>query len=318
MNLPLVSILIPAYKADWLDTAILSALGQTHKNVEVLIGDDCPTDSVLRVVAKWSHPQISYYRNQNKNFIGSNRDNLIKKSRGEYIKFLFDDDFLLPHSVTVLLEACQKYDAALAFHSRYTVDSFGRVKARSSYPCSKTEYVVDNRVFMKDILSCISNKIGEPSNILVRSSVLKAIAGPFNLENRRTRFLTDVVFYYNLVTAGHLLVGIGEALSCFRISEKQFSSSLNPSFSPGIYEWDMLLRHAAENGYLTSEEYKSGSERQRRLYFAWQKRFDELKHFTDLPDQPSTNSSYFCSEFLKALDFADFATDLKKLAVNDS
>jgi glycosyltransferase involved in cell wall biosynthesis len=318
MNSPLVSILIPAYKADWLDTAILSALSQTHKNVEILIGDDCPSDSVFRVVAKWNHPQITYYKNQTKNLNGSNRDNLIKKSKGDYIKFLFDDDFLLPNSVTVLLGACQKYDAALSFHSRYTIDSFGRIKARSSYPCPNTEYVVDNRVFMKDILSCISNRIGEPSNILVRSSVLKTISGPFNLENRRTRFLTDVVFYYNLVTSGYILVGVGEPLSCFRISEKQFSNSLNPSFSPGVYEWDMLLRHAAENGHLTSEEYKYGSEKQRGLYFAWQKHFDELQHFGDLLNQRSMNTSRWCSEFLKALDFADFATDLKRLAATDS
>ena len=52
MNAPSVSILIPAFRPDWLDVAVASALAQTHNDFELLVSDDSAGDAVASVMSK--------------------------------------------------------------------------------------------------------------------------------------------------------------------------------------------------------------------------------------------------------------------------
>lgn len=94
---PLVSIILPTYnRRDMLEYALLSALNQTYKNIEIIIGDNCSQDDTENFCNEWQHKdnRIKYYR-QNRN-IGpfANTDNLLSKISGEYFVFLNDDDWL--------------------------------------------------------------------------------------------------------------------------------------------------------------------------------------------------------------------------------
>ena len=51
----LISILITAYNCEnFIENAIKSAINQTYKNIEILISDDCSTDSTLKVIQKYA------------------------------------------------------------------------------------------------------------------------------------------------------------------------------------------------------------------------------------------------------------------------
>ena len=48
---PLVSVIIPVYNAEkYLSAAILSILNQTYKNLEIILLDDCSTDSSVDII----------------------------------------------------------------------------------------------------------------------------------------------------------------------------------------------------------------------------------------------------------------------------
>ena len=115
---PSVSILIPAFRPTWINEAIQSALAQTFTDFELIISDDSADDEVEKLVSTWSDRRLQYFRNPTRGAPGSNRDFLISRARGEYIKFLFDDDFLYPHSLELLLSMASRTGCALAFHSR--------------------------------------------------------------------------------------------------------------------------------------------------------------------------------------------------------
>ena len=123
---PLVSILIPGFKAQWLDLCISSCISQTYNNIEVLVGDDTEDRIITDIASKWSNLNVSIHPNNNKKNGVSNRWNLFEKSKGVYIKYVFDDDFLFPLSVEALVGACERQSASMAFHQRICIGNNGQ------------------------------------------------------------------------------------------------------------------------------------------------------------------------------------------------
>ncbi len=92
---PLVSVVIPAYKPTWFETALLSACQQTYEALEIVVCDDSASPliaSVVERVAETTAIPIRYQRNPNALFELHNTVECIRLARGHYVKFLHDDD----------------------------------------------------------------------------------------------------------------------------------------------------------------------------------------------------------------------------------
>ena len=95
---PLVSILIPTYnQADILENAIDSALSQTYENIEIIISDDCSSDSTEEVCRKYlTDKRINYFRNPlNLGRVANYRKSLYDLANGEYVINVDGDDKLI-------------------------------------------------------------------------------------------------------------------------------------------------------------------------------------------------------------------------------
>jgi glycosyltransferase involved in cell wall biosynthesis len=297
---PSVSILIPAYRARWLDLAIASALAQTHSDFELLIGDDCADNSVESVVAKWQDPRLRYYRNPMPRVAGANRDYLLSLARGEYIKFLFDDDFLLPSSIEVLLTAARSSGCRIAFHSRYVVDEDGVVIDSPQCVYGDRPTIVAPEIFFDQSIAAETNIIGEPSNILIHADTLRGIESPFALDGNRMRFLTDMALYTNFARMKYGFVGVSKFLSAFRRHGGQTSNSVRYNFSAGIFEWEFLRRWSVDAGLLLPAQFDRGTENQLGLYRAWVRRCPELGLFMALGGK-TEGPNYLSPRFKKAM-----------------
>lgn len=92
---PYVSVIVPVYNgADYIDQCIASVIGQTYKELEILVIDDGSTDETPKKVKRWTreNSRIKYYAQQNRGS-GAARNYGIKLAKGEYIAFLDADDF---------------------------------------------------------------------------------------------------------------------------------------------------------------------------------------------------------------------------------
>jgi glycosyltransferase involved in cell wall biosynthesis len=90
---PLVSIIMPTFnRAKYILNAINSCINQTHKNIEVIVIDDCSTDKTEYVVKNIKDKRVKYYKNEKNSGAPESRNKGIKLSKGEYICFLDDDD----------------------------------------------------------------------------------------------------------------------------------------------------------------------------------------------------------------------------------
>ena len=310
---PSVSILVPAFRPDWLDTAIASALAQTHADIEVLVSDDSAGDAVAQVMSKWAEPRVRYFKNPNRGEPGANRNHLIDQAEGEYLKFLFDDDFLLPHSVEFLVKAARETGARLAFHARHLVDEHGRTLASPSLVEAGAVAVLPPGFLFEHLVARCANPIGEPTNILIEAAALRAMREPFALDGRRMRFLTDVALYTNFAAAGHAIAGVGYFGSAFRQHGAQTSGAQYAGYSAGYYEWELLRRWSVDRGHLSAEQFSGGNAKQLALYGEWGGAFPELEAFAALGGAPE-DGLFLGAAFLEALALADTTIEMRKLA----
>jgi glycosyltransferase involved in cell wall biosynthesis len=344
---PRVSILIPAFRPTWINEAIQSALAQTYTDFELIISDDSADDEVEKVVSKWPDRRLQYLRNPTRGVPGSNRDFLISRARGEFLKFLFDDDFLYPHSLELLLSIASRTGCALAFHSRNIVDDSGkiveprrfeippdrrdrfnylrfrlrgalqrRIRAVNAKYNPRNLYPVDSKFFFETIIGRTINLIGEPSNTLIHAPTLRNIDKPFFIGGRRMRILTDMALYCNFMALGRGIVGTNNIGSAFRVHQKQYSGRAYPGYSAGIFEWELLGRWAVDAGEMPLDEFKSMREVLTTWYRSEAEKFGELNDFLALDTRtlgPPLLNEEFESVLMKAYETIEKRSPNRKI-----
>ena len=95
-----VSIIIPVYNGDpYLEDALNSALGQTYKNIEVIVVNDgsCDDGATRKIVEKYQD-QIIYFEKDNGG-VASALNYGISKMTGDYFSWLSHDDIYFPNKI---------------------------------------------------------------------------------------------------------------------------------------------------------------------------------------------------------------------------
>ncbi len=115
------SILIPAYKSRYLKEAIESVLGQSYKNLELIVVDDCSPEDLKSIVDDFSDSRIHYYRNE-KNCgainVVDNWNKCLGYATGDYVACMGDDDKLLPSCLSDYMDIIHKYPGLYVYHTR--------------------------------------------------------------------------------------------------------------------------------------------------------------------------------------------------------
>ena len=92
------SVLLPTRNGGkYLKSCIESVLSQDYKDMELIVFDNANTDNTAEVVNSYSiDKRLKYYRTDNVVSVTDNWNNALKKSSGDYVLMMGDDDFLLP------------------------------------------------------------------------------------------------------------------------------------------------------------------------------------------------------------------------------
>ncbi len=100
MNDPKVSIILPTYNGEkYLKASIQSCLSQTHRNIELIVVDDCSTDSTPEIIRSFSDPRIKYIRNQTNQRLPRSLNIGFRSASGDYLTWTSDDNEFLPHAI---------------------------------------------------------------------------------------------------------------------------------------------------------------------------------------------------------------------------
>lgn len=115
MTQPDFSVIIPTFnRSNFLKKAIISVLNQKGVSFELIVSDNCSTDSTQKVVKAFKDKRIRYIRNR-KNFgYVYNAHQCFRAASGQYIFTLSDDDFILDeHTLIDVFKVMKKYKVAL-------------------------------------------------------------------------------------------------------------------------------------------------------------------------------------------------------------
>lgn len=172
------SVVITTYgdRNNKLKRAINSVLNQTLKDFEIIVVDDNGSnldiknknkELVENLKEKQKIKYFTYSENKGANFA---RNYGIKKSQGDYIAFLDDDDEFLPQKLEFIYKELLKEDIDLIYSDIVILN--GKRKN-----IIKKEYYLNEKEIKKEILKRVF--IGQTSNVVVRKRKIEEV-GFFN------------------------------------------------------------------------------------------------------------------------------------------
>jgi len=257
MRKNLVTLMIPAYKPLFFEQALKSAIGQTYENIQIVVSDNCPDNSIKEICANYAF--VNYFRNHEMGF--KNILSTLYASQGEYIKVLFDDDLLHPFCVEKMVRAIERTDCAIVFSSSQVINGNNNI-VELRRPI-EGDILLEHEQLARAVILNFNNFIGEFSSILINKKNLHkikpeqlALYGNFDF----TKGLSDVATFLNL-TKNNKAYYIDEVLTYFRKDQNLNSNSVvdserNPNFKYAITEWVDLLIQGHAVGIITDEEIK--------------------------------------------------------------
>lgn len=156
----LITVVLVTYNAaETIETAILSVLNQTYKNIECLVIDGASTDNTVDIIKKYniryiSEPDKGIYDAMNKGW---------KQGRGEWVLYLGADDELVSNGIEALVNVSS--NAEIVYGDTILKFLSGNTKRRGIQDLSVIKYYL-----------CSSHQ-----SFMMKKSVIDSLGG-FNLK----------------------------------------------------------------------------------------------------------------------------------------
>jgi glycosyltransferase involved in cell wall biosynthesis len=111
-----ISVLMTSYNREkYIGEAIDSVLASTFRNFELIIVDDASTDSTVDIAKKYEllDSRVKVYVNSKNLGDYPNRNRAASYANGKYIKYVDSDDFIYPHSLSIMFDSMERHHGLL-------------------------------------------------------------------------------------------------------------------------------------------------------------------------------------------------------------
>lgn len=243
---PLVSIAIPAYNPRFFRTALQSALDQTYENLEIVICDDCRTDEIEQIVESLSvesNVLVRYLRNPVRLGFQQNILRCFDECRGEFIKFLCDDDQLLVHTVSQQAAILAEHADVLLVVNRFQfvdADSYVLPIRMENVGLTQFDAVFKGEDLLASFEKTPRNILGGFSCALMRRADIEILLPALAQAGAGFVALLDFALFICLLRRGNL-VALNNVGSVERLYPERLTRQPD-TVSSAIVEWTWLAQ----------------------------------------------------------------------------
>ena len=206
---PLVSIVTPCYNSEnFIDDCIQSVLNQTYTDWELLIIDDCSTDSTYSKILSYSakDSRIKVFRTSSPSGGPSHPRNIgITHARGEYISFLDSDDLWLPNKLSEQIRYIQKHNVHFVYANYEKITSSGIRSGRVVTLKSRVSY---SQLLLSCEIPCLTALI---DSFLIKQKLFRETGKE------------DYLFWLQILKSGVVAYNCGLPLALYREGHKSRS-----------------------------------------------------------------------------------------------
>jgi glycosyltransferase involved in cell wall biosynthesis len=241
-NKPLVTIIIPTFNgALFIKESIDSSIGQSYKNIEVIIIDDGSTDNTKDIIEPYLvHENIHYIYQENKGLSGA-RNTGLKHSKGDYIQFLDSDDLLESTKVAKQIQFLEQNTEYFAVYS----DTF-------YFDGKKTNRIDSYRPFEK-LSGLLLDRLISGNFIPVNSILLRKTDTTFD---EKLNVLEDWDFWLRLSLQNKKFSYLDEKLSWVRIHQNSMSSDIDKMIRGELIVLDKLKKEVKNNADIHFSKFR--------------------------------------------------------------
>jgi glycosyltransferase involved in cell wall biosynthesis len=167
-----ITVILPTYNGatrgngKYLREAIESVLGQTYKNFELIIINDCSTDNTEDIIKEYNDERIIYLKHNENKGPSAARNTGLMKAVGEYIAFLDDDDFYYENKLEEQLNF-------MLINSVYISASNGNIIDENNKEIGETKNNSIKRITVNDIY--LNNATIFPTAVMIKRSLINNI-----------------------------------------------------------------------------------------------------------------------------------------------
>ena len=147
----LVTVICSCYNhAEFVTESIQSVLNQSHKNIQLIVVDDCSNDNSVSVIENFivDYPEITFIKNKTNLGLTKSVTNAMRYAKGEYFIDLAADDILSPNCIEIQLNTFKNSsynNLAIVYgnaelitedgkHSSYYFEVDGNLKTKTKRP----------------------------------------------------------------------------------------------------------------------------------------------------------------------------------------
>ena len=223
---PLVSVIMPAYNSEqYIAEAIQSVLSQSIPQWELLVVDDCSTDSTRRIIEELAgkDARIQLICNEENMGVARTRNRGISLGRGKYIALLDSDDYWKPRFLEKMIARAEQSGADIVYCSYELVDEQGKKLCNDFIVPPETtfeEYIV------RSVITC--------TTVLFDAQLIKNNPFPTHMYHE------DTALCFQLLRDGCVARGVPEILAAYR---QRYNSRSSDKLISAIRRWPIYRKH---------------------------------------------------------------------------
>lgn len=233
-KMPLVSIITPSYNSeDFISQTIHSIINQTYSNWELLITDDCSSDSTVKVINSFiqSDKRIKLFVSNHNSGAGVARNNSIKHAQGKFIAFCDSDDQWLPKKLEKQIAFMQENDLQFSYSS-YKV-------------CNEEDKIVGSVICPKEITF----------RKMLKNCYVGCLTAIYDCEKLGKMYMSkirnrqDWVLWLNILKNSGPAMGLTEPLAIYKERSSSISSNKLKQFK---FNWNVYRKELGYNSIVST------------------------------------------------------------------